>query len=38
MSLEDRKEKLEWRHYAFECELGDTYDIEIQNGMNCIHN
>ena len=28
MSLEETKEKLEWRTRAFGCEHGNTYDIE----------
>ena len=37
MSLEDKKENTKWRKRAFECELENTYEIERQNGMNCIH-
>ena len=31
------KRKLEWCKHAFESELENTYDIEIQNGMICMH-
>ena len=37
MSLDDTKEKLEWRKSVFEWKLKNKYDIEIQNGMTCIH-
>ena len=37
MSLDDKKEIIEWRKRAFEWKLENTYDIEIQNGMTCIH-
>ena len=37
MSLDDRKEKLELYKCAFECQLENTYEIEIQNGMTCKH-
>ena len=29
--------KTEFRKYAFERKIKNTYDIEIQNGMICIH-
>ena len=38
MSLEETKEKLEWRKRVFECKIKNTYEIEIQNGMTCMHN
>ena len=31
------QKKLEWRKCAFECKIKNTYEIEIQNGMACIH-
>ena len=31
------KENTEWRKRAFESELKNKYDSEIQNGMACIH-
>ena len=37
MSLDEKKEKLEQSKWEFEYELENTYDIEIQNGINCIH-
>ena len=37
MSLEEKKEKLELHKRAFEYELKNTYKIEIQNDMTCIH-
>ena len=35
--LDDNKEKIELFKRAFESELENTYDIEIQNGMTFIH-
>ena len=32
-----KRKNTEWRKHAFESELENTYDIESQNGMNCIH-
>ena len=37
MSIDDKKENIEWRKSEFECELENTYEIENQNGMTCIH-
>ena len=37
MSLDENKQKTEWRKRAFLSELESTYDIEIQDGMTCIH-
>ena len=37
MSLDKNKENAEWRKYAFESELENKYDIEIQIGTACIH-
>ena len=37
MSLDDKKENIECRKRAFESELGNTYEIEIQNVMTCIN-
>ena len=37
MSLDEKKENMERHKRAFERELKNTYDIEIQNGMNFIH-
>ena len=37
MSLDDKKENIEWCKSAFECKLENKYGIEIQNGMTCIH-
>ena len=37
MSLDDMKEKTEWRKRAFECEVENTHEIEKQNGMTFIH-
>ena len=37
MSLYYKNGKVEWSKRAFECELENTYDIESQNGMTCIH-
>ena len=37
MSLDKNKENIEWRKRAFECEPKNEYEIEIQNGMTCIH-
>ena len=36
-SLEETKEKLDWRNCAFECKLKNTYAIEIRNDMTRIH-
>ena len=36
-SLKKKKEKLELHKRVFECELKNTYNIEIQNYMTCIH-
>ena len=37
MSLDEKKENKEWRKCEFEIELKNKYEIEIQNGMTCIH-
>ena len=37
MSLDDKKWRLELHKRVFECELKNTYDIEIQNDMTRIH-
>ena len=37
MSLEETKEKLEWRKRDFEYELKNTYGIENPNDMTRIH-
>ena len=37
MSLEDTKEKLEWRKRAFEWKLKNTYGIKNLNDMMHIH-
>ena len=37
MSLDDKIENTEWNKRAFEIELENKYDIEIQNGMTWIH-
>ena len=37
MSLEEKKEKLELHNCEFECELKNTYNIEIQNGITFMH-
>ena len=37
MSLEDTKKELEWRKCAIEYKLKSTYEVDIQNGMTCIH-
>ena len=37
MSLDYKKENTEWRKHKFERELENKYEIEIQNGMTCIH-
>ena len=37
MSLNDKKEKTEWCNRAFEFKLENTYEIQSQNGMTCIH-
>ena len=36
MSLDDTKEKLEWRKCGLESELENTYDTENKNGMTII--
>ena len=33
MSLDDKRENKEWHKHAIEIKPGNTYDIEIQNGM-----
>ena len=38
MILDEKKERTELRKRAFERGIKNTYDIEIQNGMTCIHN
>ena len=37
MSLKDKKGKLGWRKRALEWKIENKYDIEIQNGMTCVH-
>ena len=37
MSLKEKKEKLELHKCAFEYELKNVYNTEIQNGITCIH-
>ena len=37
ISLGDKKENIEWSKREFECEIENTCEIEIQNGMTCIH-
>ena len=37
MSLDNNKENIEWSKRAFECEPENEYEIEIRNGMTCIH-
>ena len=37
MSLDEKKEKKEWRKREFESELEYIYDTKNQNGMTCIH-
>ena len=37
MSLKEKKGKLKLHKREFECELKNTYNIEIQNYMTCIH-
>ena len=37
MSLDEKKEKTEWRKHDFESEMENTYDIIIHNCMSCIH-
>ena len=37
MSLDEKKEKIEWRKREFESKLENKYDIESQIGMACIH-
>ena len=37
MSLNEKKEKIEWRNRVFESELANTYLIKIQYGMTCIN-
>ena len=36
-SLDEKKEKKEWRKRVFESEFENMYDIENQNGINRIH-
>ena len=38
MSLEETKEKLDWRKRAFEYEKKNSYGIENWNDMTRIHN
>ena len=37
MSLDYKKENIEWRKRDFECKIDNKNDIEIQNGMPCIY-
>ena len=37
MSLEETKDKIEWRKRAFECEQKSPYGIGNKNYMTCIH-
>ena len=37
MSIYYKKENIELRMRAFGCELENTYEIESQNVMTCIH-
>ena len=37
MSLDEKRENIDWRERAFENELENKYEIIIQNGMTCIH-
>ena len=37
MSLDENKEKKEWRKRAFERGLECIYNVKNQNGMTCIH-
>ena len=37
MSLDENKEKTERCKRAFERKIENAYDIEIHNGMTCIH-
>ena len=37
MSLDKNKQKKEWLKRAFESKQKNKYDIEIHNGMTCIH-
>ena len=37
MSLDENKENIKRRKREFEYELENSYEIEIQNGMTCIH-
>ena len=37
MSLKKKKGKLELHKREFGCKLKKTYNIEIQNGITCIH-
>ena len=37
MSLDDKKENIEWRKCEFEGELENAYEFEIQNFMTCMH-
>ena len=38
MSLEETKEKLDWRKSAFEYEHNNSYGVENRNGMMRMHN
>ena len=38
MSLEEIKEKLDWRKRVFEYKKKNSYGIEIRNDMTRIHN
>ena len=37
MCLDDKIEKIEWEKRAFEYKLKNKYEIEIHNGITCIH-
>ena len=37
ISLDGIKEKLEWHRRAFYCKQENTYGIENQNDMKCVH-
>ena len=37
MSIDEIKVKLDGRKCVFECKIKNTYWIENQNDMNCIH-
>ena len=37
MSLEEIKEKIDWRTRAFEYKNKNSYDIENEYDMTCIH-